>query len=147
MPGHRCCRLERQRRIHLAVSMQINGRRFRDYAEESRKFWDRRDRQAHDDWAKAKAVLAEVLAPFQATEMPWHIARRRYLFARALAAGDLEAAAAILADEAELLGLYTAGPARLSDEQLEAAIARLMPPQDGALIRLQEDGPDQPTPA
>jgi hypothetical protein len=56
--------------------------------------------------AKADALIADSCRASRKKLVRRHLARRRNLYAKAVAQGDVRAALAVLRDEAELLGLY-----------------------------------------
>jgi len=64
------------------------------------------DRQIRRYIAKADQLIAGAEMSACTAEMTVHLARRESLFAKAINAGDVKAALAVLIDEAKLRGLY-----------------------------------------
>jgi hypothetical protein len=97
-------------RVEEVLTIRLLGAEFSDirkHAAESG-WGDISDTQLRRYIAKSDALLARTLETDRTKLVNRHIAQRRALFARAMAAADYSSARAVLKDEAELLGLYPA---------------------------------------
>jgi hypothetical protein len=96
---------------------------------------------------RADALIAESCREGRKKALRRHLAQRRALYARAVNAGDLRAALAVLRDEAELRGLYPAGKLKVKAEvggsfhfSLEEAIAADRELEEAQRDPVQPDG-------
>ncbi len=132
--AQRSTKAEVQRRIDEVFRLRLNGailQDIRDFAQENG--WDVSDAQLGRYMQKADEMMAEELTRGRKKRLALHLARREFLYAKAVLAGDLRTALAVLKDNAQLCNLYPKPkvpsddpqPA-LTDAERLAAIAALL---------------------
>lgn len=84
------------------------------------------ERQIRSYIQSADAQVGATIRRSSATDLRRHIALRRNLYRRALAAEDYRAAQSILADLAKLLDLYPAAKVNVNVREIDHAIEQLM---------------------
>jgi hypothetical protein len=130
-----------RQRVEEVLQIRLLGAEFPDIRQHAaQNQWDVSDRQLWRYVHESDAILAETLEKDREKLFNRHLAQRHALYARAVAAGDLSTARAVLKDEAELLGLYPpkrteltgkdGGPLQtetvvLSDDERRTALAAL----------------------
>lgn len=150
-----------RKRVEEVLGLRLDGKDFvaiRQYASEQQPPWDVSDRQLWRYIRMGDYLLHLTLERDRQRLLNRHIAQRRALYGKAITAGNLRAALAVLQDEAELLHLYppkrteltgadggplTAATVELSDDERSAAIAALMgrvPGLGAAVPRPHPDG-------
>ena len=98
---------EAQKRVEEVLSLRLLGAEFLDIRQHaSAQKWDVSDRQLWRYIAAGDELLARTLERDREKLFRRHIAQRRALYARTMAASDYSTAARILKDEAELCNLY-----------------------------------------
>lgn len=99
--------LEREDRVLLAAEILLAGGDDRTIRREARQAdWGLEDDEVAAIVADAREQMLEAAGGDAQTVLKEHVAKRRALYRRAMRANDHRTAAALLRDEAELLGLY-----------------------------------------
>lgn len=94
-------------RVQAVITIRLEGALIwdvRNYAEAQG--WGVSDSMLFKYIARADLLIAEAIKEDRETLIRKHIAKRRFLYGRAVTSGEYNTALAILKDEADLIGLY-----------------------------------------
>src|SRR5215813_12036155 len=100
------------KRVEEVFKLRLGGAEFadiRDYAAAQEQAWGVSDTQLWRYIAAADKLVKERFDAKAEHLLARHLLQRRTLYAHAMGAGDFRTALAVLKDEADLEGLYTAG--------------------------------------
>lgn len=107
MSNAKADKLTLKKRVEEILQMRLLGAEFTDIkAHAQQQEWKVSERQLWRYIARGDKLLAATLEIDRGKLLNKHLAQRRALYARAVAASDYAAAIRILKDECDLLGLY-----------------------------------------